>query len=126
MPNIKWQAQTAILQSNLAFVFTNESVALMHAAIQDVLASHLASPLSHCPVGSQGTVAEVAGTGRLSARLREFGLLPGVRVRLLRAGSSVVVQIGETRLALRRCDAEAIRVCSDAALPSYPTAIPAA
>ncbi len=122
MPNIKWQAQTAILRSNLAFVVINESVAFMHAAIQNVQAS----PLSHYPVGSQGTVAEVAGTGRFSARLREFGLLPGVRVRLLRAGSSIVVQIGETRLALRRCDAEAIRVCSDAALLPSPAAMPAA
>ena len=126
MPNIKWHSQTVILRFNLAFVFTNESLAPMHAAIQDAQASHLASPLSHYPVGSQGTVAEVAGTGRFSARLREFGLLPGVRVRLLRAGSSVVVQIGETRLALRHCDAEAIRVCSDAAQAPSPATAPVA
>ncbi len=82
----------------------------MHAATTP---SHSAAPLSHCAVGSQGTVMEIAGTTPFSTRLREFGLLPGVRVRLLRSGASLVVQIGQTRLAIRRCDAEAIRICSD-------------
>jgi len=84
----------------------------MHTA---TIQNHSSAPLSHCAVGSQNIVTEVAGTSPLSTRLRELGLLPGVRVRLLRAGSSLVIQIGETRLAVRRDDADAIRVCDDAA-----------
>ncbi|MEE2657725.1 MAG: ferrous iron transport protein A [Candidatus Latescibacterota bacterium] len=56
-------------------------------------------------------VVDLPWTDRLSLRLRELGLLPGTRVRVLRTGSRLVIQIGEARLALRRADAAAIRVC---------------
>jgi Fe2+ transport system protein FeoA len=84
----------------------------MHTA---TIQNQPSAPLSRCVVGSQNIVTEVAGTSPLSTRLRELGLLPGVRVRVLRAGSSLVIQIGETRLAVRRDDADAIRVCDDTA-----------
>ncbi len=83
--------------------------------------TNLPSPLSNWHAGNEGTVAEVSGPARFAARLRELGLLPGVRVRLLRTGSALVVQVGETRLAIRRRDAEAIRVCSDFSFVSTPT-----
>lgn len=81
------------------------------------------SSLSNWHAGNEGTVAEVAGPARFAARLRELGLLPGVRLRLLRAGSALVVQVGETRLAIRRSDAEAIRVCADLVFGSAPTTV---
>ena len=84
----------------------------MHTA---TIQNQPSAPLRRCVVGSQNIVTEVAGTSPLSTRLRELGLLPGVRVRVLRAGSSLVIQIGETRLAVRRDDADAIRVCDDTA-----------
>lgn len=84
-------------------------------------ANNPSSSLSNWHAGNEGTVAEVAGPARFAARLRELGLLPGARVRLLRAGSALVVQIGETRLAIRRSDAAAIRVCADLAFSSTPT-----
>ena len=57
-------------------------------------------------------VIDVPWADRLSCRLRELGLLPGVRLRVLRTGSRLVIQIGEARLALRRADAAAIRVAA--------------
>jgi|GEM_PF-804109 len=72
--------------------------------------------LSDCCLGNESTVTEIAGPARFAARLRELGLLPGVRVRLLRSGAALVVQVGETRLAIRRSDAEAIRVCAAEAI----------
>ncbi|MYC70875.1 MAG: hypothetical protein F4X17_09245 [Gemmatimonadetes bacterium] len=47
---------------------------------------------------------------RLAARLRELGFLPGEHLRVLRSGTAIIVQIGQTRLALRRRDAAAIRL----------------
>lgn len=80
------------------------------------------SSLSNWHAGNEGTVAEVSGPTRFAARLRELGLLPGVRLRLLRTGSALVVQVGETRLAIRSSDAEAIRVCADLSFATTPTA----
>ena len=61
---------------------------------------------------TEAIVVELPGTDRLSARLRELGVLPGAHLRVLRTGSRLVVQIGEARLALRRADAAAIQVCA--------------
>ena len=66
--------------------------------------------LSEWRRGRDAIVIEVPWADRLSCRLRELGLLPGVRLRVLRTGSRLVIQIGEDRLALRRADAAAIRV----------------
>jgi Fe2+ transport system protein FeoA len=60
----------------------------------------------------EAIVLDVPWTDRLSCRLRELGLLPGARLRVLRTGSRLVVQVGEARLALRRADATAIRVAA--------------
>ena len=61
---------------------------------------------------AEAIVVDLPGADRLSARLREQGILPGVHLRVLRTGSRLVVQIGEARLALRRADAAAIQVCA--------------
>ena len=66
--------------------------------------------LSDWPPGDEAVVVEVRGTSALSGRLRELGLIPGARVRILRGGCPLVVQIGEGRLAMRRRDAAAVRV----------------
>ena len=55
-------------------------------------------------------VLDLPGGDRLSARLRELGILPGTRVRVLRTGTHLVVQTGDARLALRREDCGAVRV----------------
>jgi|TARA_B100000809_G_C14831009_1_gene421037 Fe2+ transport system protein FeoA len=69
-------------------------------------------PLSEWSRGRDAIVVDVPWADRLSCRLRELGLLPGVRLRVLRTGSRLVIQIGEARLALRRVDAAAIRVAA--------------
>lgn len=68
--------------------------------------------LSEWREGEEALVIEVNGTSNLSARLRELGLTPGARVRVLRHGCPLVVQIGTGRLAMRRHDAAAVRVRS--------------
>ncbi len=81
--------------------------------MHNLSAPQQASTLSTWFPGNEGTVSKISGPARFAARLRELGLLPGVRLRLLRSGSALIVQIGETRLAIRKRDAEAICVCAD-------------
>jgi Fe2+ transport system protein FeoA len=57
-------------------------------------------------------ITAVAGTTRLAARLREIGVIPGVKLKMLRTGTRIVFQLGESRYCLRRCDAETIQVCA--------------
>ena len=66
--------------------------------------------LSEWRRGRDAIVVDVPWADRLSCRLREMGLIPGIRLRVLRTGTRLVIQIGEARLALRRADAAAIRV----------------
>lgn len=117
--NRKQQNQTLIIQTNLTLVFINERIVAMDAF---TAVNNPPSSLSNWHAGNEGTVAEVSGPTRFAARLRELGLLPGVRLRLLRTGSALVVQVGETRLAIRSSDAEAIRVCADLSFATTPTA----
>ncbi len=60
--------------------------------------------------GEEGVIVDVGGSARVASRFREMGLTPGVRIRLLRAGSPILVQAEDGRLCLRREDAEAIKV----------------
>lgn len=60
--------------------------------------------------GDEGVVVEAGGAPAFAARLREMGFLPGEPVRLLRAGCPLIVQIGDSRLGLRRRDAALIQV----------------
>ena len=66
--------------------------------------------LSQLPRHSEAVVAGISAPARLAARLRELGFLPGEHLRVLRSGTALIVQIGQTRLALRRRDAAAIRL----------------
>ncbi len=66
--------------------------------------------LSDQGIGSIGLVSGVSGDSHLVSRLRELGVMPGVRIRVRRSCCPMVVQVGETRLGLRKKDAKAIRV----------------
>jgi Fe2+ transport system protein FeoA len=66
--------------------------------------------LSQLPPRCEAIVASIDAPPRLASRLRDLGFLPGATLRVLRSGSALIVQIGETRLALRRRDAAAIRL----------------
>ena len=69
-------------------------------------------PLSSWQRGHEAVITAVAGTTRLSARLREIGVVPGVKLKLLRTGTRIDFQVGESRYCLRRRDAEMIQVCA--------------
>ena len=71
--------------------------------------------LSSWQSGDEGVVTAVPGTSRLLSRLRELGLVPGVKIRVLRTGTSLVIQVGEGRLCLRRVDTVPILVAADEA-----------
>ena len=62
--------------------------------------------------GEEGVITDVAGSLRLVARLREVGVLTGARIRVLRSGCPIIIQVEEGRFCLRRRDAACIRVQS--------------
>lgn len=66
--------------------------------------------LSDWILGIEAEVVEAPCDTAIEARLREIGMVPGVRVRLIRTGSRIVVQVGEGRVAMRRDEASTIRV----------------
>ena len=76
-------------------------------------------PLTTWPKGNEGWVVEVSGLSRLSARLRELGVVPGTRIRILRSGCPTVIQVEEGRYCLRQKDAEMIRIGSRRATDSH-------
>ena len=66
--------------------------------------------LSECGLDVDAEVVEAPCNTSVETRLREIGLVPGVRVRVIRSGSRIVLRVGEGRVAMRREDAAAIRV----------------
>ena len=66
--------------------------------------------LSECGLDTEAEVVEAPCNTPVETRLREIGLVPGVRVRVIRSGSRIVLRVGEGRVAMRRKDAAAIRV----------------
>ena len=72
-------------------------------------ATKAATPLSIWDRGDEGTIEGISGATELAARLREVGAMPGVPVRVLRVGSTVVIQVGSSRFCLRKTDAACIK-----------------
>ena len=66
--------------------------------------------LSECGLDVEAEVVEAPCNTSVEIGLREIGLVPGVRVRVIRSGSRIVLQVGEGRVAMRREDASTIRV----------------
>jgi Fe2+ transport system protein FeoA len=67
-------------------------------------------PLNTWQDNTEGIVAGVTGSSLLTTRLREMGVVPGVRVRILRHTCPMVLQVENDRLCLRRQDAAAIHI----------------
>lgn len=59
--------------------------------------------------GDEGIIEGISERTHLAARLREFGAMPGMPVRVLRVGCPVVIQVGASRFCLRKADAACIR-----------------
>jgi ferrous iron transport protein A len=59
-------------------------------------------PLELLDCGQWAEVAEVSGEPGWVGRLADLGLRVGIRLRILQAGSPCLLQVGGTRLSLRR------------------------
>lgn len=64
--------------------------------------------LRDCIEGSFGLISHVQCQSATSARLLEMGMIPGEMVRVIRAGSPSILQVGESRLCVRPADLEGI------------------
>ena len=70
-------------------------------------------PLSTLQPGDSARVAEVTGSGPISLRLQEMGIVPGVSIRVIKTapfGDPLEVRLLGYSLALRRSEAELIEV----------------
>lgn len=69
--------------------------------------------LSQLNPGDECTVKAVAINGLAGRRLMEMGIVPGVRIRMVKAaplGDPIEVKLLGYRLAIRKNDAEAIEI----------------
>lgn len=69
--------------------------------------------LAALPLGIEARVTNLAGENRITQRLMEMGVVPGVRVRILKtapAGDPLEIQVRGYHLAIRKNEAELIGV----------------
>ena len=69
--------------------------------------------LNELPVGRSARVVSVNGTGRVTQRLMEMGVIPGIGVKVIKTapfGDPIEIRLRGYSLAMRRNEAEAIEV----------------
>jgi len=69
--------------------------------------------LTNLPIGRDARVTAVNGEGRVTRRLMEMGVIPGVAVQLVKMapfGDPIEVRVRGYSLAMRRTEADAIEV----------------
>ena len=69
--------------------------------------------LTNLPVGRDARVTAVNGEGRVTRRLLEMGVIPGVSVQVIKMapfGDPIEVRVRGYSLAMRRSEADAIEV----------------
>ena len=69
--------------------------------------------LTDVPAGDSVRVTAVNGTGRVTRRLLEMGVVPGVELKVVKAapfGDPIEVHLRGYSLAMRRSEADAIEV----------------
>ena len=72
--------------------------------------------LAGLPIGSSGRVISVDGSGSISKRLMEMGVVPGAPVRVVKAaplGDQIEIRVRGYNLALRKSEAQTISVIGD-------------
>ena len=88
-------------------------------------------PLSRAKIGDRGVIVEVRAESRpgghgvaleeLQRRLLEFGFVEGARVEVIHEGAirrdPIAVRLDDMRVALRRRDAEDVRILLDSPRP---------
>lgn len=73
----------------------------------------MAAALSEVPIGSEAVIRLLPSSGGVFLRLREMGVLPGTRVKVLRTaplGDPLEIAVRGYNLSLRRAEAAAIQV----------------
>jgi Fe2+ transport system protein FeoA len=58
--------------------------------------------------GEEGFITEVHGDSTLCDRLQELGVVSGAWVKMIQHGCPMLIQIGDSRICLRREDAKQI------------------
>lgn len=69
--------------------------------------------LTDIPIGGKARVTRVNGTGRVTQRLMEMGVVPGVALKVVKAapfGDPIEVRLRGYSLAMRRSEARAVEV----------------
>lgn len=69
--------------------------------------------LSQLPIGRDARVISVNGTDRISRRLMEMGVIPGVDVKIIKKapfGDPMEIRVRGYSLAMRRSEADSIEV----------------
>ena len=69
--------------------------------------------LDELPVGHSARVVSVNGTGRVTQRLMEMGVIPGIGVKVIKTGpfgDPIEIRLRGYSLAMRKNEAEAIEV----------------
>lgn len=69
--------------------------------------------LAGLPIGRGARVTAVGGTGRITRRLMEMGVIPGVEIEVVKMapfGDPMEVRVRGYSLAMRRSEADAIEV----------------
>lgn len=78
----------------------------------------LTRPLGQARPGDGGRVHSVGGSAELERRLLEIGFVEGAHIRVLHqgpfGGDPIAVQVDDTRVALRRREAFAVRFLPEA------------
>ena len=67
--------------------------------------------LNEIAKGAEGVIREISETSDCAGRLMSFGLLPGVKVRLIQVaplGDPITIEFSGQRLSLRRSDASCV------------------
>ncbi len=60
-------------------------------------------PIMIAPVDTDLTIVRIVGNDKTCKHLRELGIVPNMKIRLLSlTESGIIVRVGETRLALDR------------------------
>jgi ferrous iron transport protein A len=75
--------------------------------------SAVALTLTSIPIGAAVRVVAINGTGRITRRLMEMGVIPGVSLTVLKTapfGDPIEVRVRGYNLAMRRSEADAIEV----------------
>jgi ferrous iron transport protein A len=72
--------------------------------------------LTNLPIGTNATVVAVNGSSRITRRLMEMGIVPGVSVRVVKSapfGDPLEIRVRGYNLAMRKNEADSIEVSSN-------------